>query len=103
VPPGQPEFEGIKVKVLHATSLGFVGAVLALLTMAAAVSFGLLMLFGKALLAAALVKFLWPAVFSPEFTAWVFGAESVPYWKVFLLMVAGSVVAKLLRPGSWGR
>ena len=89
--------------MLHARSLGFVGAVLALLTMAAAVSFGLLMLFGKALLAAALVKLLWPAVFSPAFTAWVFGAEAVPYWKVFLLMVAGSVVAKLLRPGSWGR
>jgi hypothetical protein len=92
VPPGQPEFEGIKVKVLHAKSLGFVGAVLALL-----------MLFGKALLAAALVWAMWPAVFSPEFTAWVFGAASVPYWKVFLLMVAGSVVAKMLRPGSWGR
>jgi hypothetical protein len=91
------------VKVLHARSLGLVGAVLAMLTMAAAVSFGLLMLFGKALLAAALVKFIWPAVFSQEFTAWVFGTPSVPYWKVFLLMVAGSVVAKMLRPGSWGR
>lgn len=89
--------------MLHAKSLGFAGAVLALLTMAAAVSFGFLLLFGKALLAAALVKLLWPAVFSPAFTAWVFGAETVPYWKVFLLMVAGSVVAKLLRPSSWGR
>lgn len=91
------------MKVLHAKSLGFVGAILALLTMAAAFGFALLALFGKALLAAALVKVLWPMVFSPAFTAWVFGAEAVPYWKVFLLMVAGSVVAKLLRPGSWGR
>ena len=93
----------MRVKIAHVRSLGLAGAVLGLLTMAVAFCFGLLMLFGKALLAAALVKLLWPAVFSPEFTAWVFGAASVPYWKVFLLMVAGSVVAKLLRPGSWGR
>jgi len=42
-------------------------------------------------------------VFSIEFTKWVFGSEAVPYWKVLLLMVAGSVIAKLLRPAAWGR
>lgn len=98
-----PEFDGIKVKVAHVRSLGFIGAFLAMMTMLAAVGFGFLMLFGKALLASALVKFLWPVVFSDEFTLWVFGSESVPFYKVFLLMILGSVVAKMLRPAAWGR
>jgi len=97
------DFEGVKVRVAHVRSLGLVGAVLAMLTMLAAIGFGLVMLFGKALLAAALVKLLWPAVFSEEFTVFVFGAPSVPFWKVFLLLAAGSVVAKMLWPASWGR
>ncbi len=102
-PAAGPEFEGIKVKVAHVRSLGLIGAFLAMMTMLAAIGFGLLALFGKALLAAALVKALWPLVFNAEFTKWVFGSESVPYWKVLLLMVSGSVVAKLLRPAGWGR
>lgn len=98
-----PEFDGIKVKVAHVRSLGLIGAFLAMMTMLAAFSFGFLALFGKALFAAALVKFLWPVVFSIEFTKWVFGSESVPFYKVFLLMILGSVVAKILRPAAWGR
>jgi hypothetical protein len=98
-----PEFEGIKVKVAHVRSLGLLGALLALMTMLAALGFGLVMLFGKALLASLLVWALWPAVFSAEFTQVVFGSHSVAYWKVFLLMVLGSVVAKLLRPAAWGK
>lgn len=101
--PPAPDFEGVKVRVAHVRSLGMVGAFLAMMTMLAAISFGFLMLFGKALLAAALVKFLWPAVFNAEFTRWVFGSESVPFYKVFLLMILGSVVAKMLRPTTWGR
>ena len=85
--PASPDFEGMRVRVAHVRSLGLVGAFLALMTM----------------LAAALVKFLWPVVFSPEFTQWVFGSESVPFYKVFLLMILGSVVAKMLRPAAWGR
>jgi hypothetical protein len=100
--PG-PDFDGIRIKVAHVRSLGAVGAVLALLTMLAAVGFALLMLFGKALLAAALVTFLWPAVFSPEFTVVVFGTPSVPFWKIFLLLASASIVAKMLWPSSWGR
>ena len=99
----EPEFEGIKVKVAHVRSLGLLGAFLALMTMLAALSFGLIMLFGKALLASLLVWALWPAVFSVEFTQVVFGTHSVPFWKVFLLMVLGSVIAKMLRPAAWGR
>ena len=98
-----PEFEGIKVRVAHVRSLGLIGAFLALMTMLAAVGFGLVMLFGKALLAAALVKFLWPVVFSAEFTRWVFGSEAVAFHKIFLLMILGSVVAKILRPAAWSR
>ncbi len=103
--PGErfQDFEGVKVRVAHVRSLGFVGAFLAMMTMLAAISFGFLMLFGKALLAALLVKFLWPAVFSAEFTQIVFGTYSVPFWKIFLLMILGSVVAKMLRPAAWGR
>ncbi len=98
-----PDFEGVKVRVAHVRSLGLVGAFLALMTMLAAIGFGFLMLFGKALLAAALVKLLWPTLFSTEFTMVVFGTHSVPFWKVFLLMILGSVVAKMLRPAAWSR
>lgn len=98
-----PEFDGIKAKVVHVRSLGLIGAVLAGLTMLAALGFGLLMLFGKALFASLLVWMLWPVVFGPELTTIVFGAETVPFWKIFLLMVTGSVVAKMLRPAGWGR
>jgi hypothetical protein len=105
MPHGQrpQDFEGVKVRVAHVRSLGIVGACLAMMTMFAAIGFGFLMLFGKALLAAALVKFLWPVVFSAEFTQIVFGTQTVPFWKVFLLMILGSVVAKMLRPTTWGR
>jgi hypothetical protein len=104
IPPGQDAgFEGVRVRVAHVKSLGIIGALLALLTMAAAVGFGLLMLFGKALVAALIVKLLWPVIFGPEFTQMVFGSQSVPFWKVFLLLAAGSVIAKMLWPASWGR
>jgi hypothetical protein len=104
VPSQRPQdFEGVKVRVAHVRSLGLIGAFLAMMTMLAAIGFGFLMLFGKALLAAALVKFLWPVVFNAEFTQIVFGTQSVPFWKVFLLMILGSVVAKMLRPTTWGR
>lgn len=104
LPPGPDAgFEGVRVRVAHVKSLGLVGALLALLTMGAAVGFGLLMLFGRSLLAAVVVVVLWPFVFSPEFTLWVFGAESAPFWKVFLLMVILGTLAKTLRPTAWGR
>ena len=98
-----PDFEGVRVRMAHVRSLGLIGAVLAMLTLLAAVGVSLLMLFGKALFATVLVKVLWPFVFSAEFTRWVFGCESVPFLKVFLLLAAGSVVAKMLRPAAWGR
>ncbi|MBI4371933.1 MAG: hypothetical protein HY552_06525 [Elusimicrobia bacterium] len=102
IPPG-PGFEGVRVRVAHVRSLGFLGAFLALMTMLAAVGFGLLMLFWRALLAAAVTAILWPHVFSREFTLWVFGAERAPFWKMFLLMALLGTLAKALRPTSWER
>ena len=104
IPPHEDAgISGIRVSVAHVRSLGAGGALLALLTMGAAVGFGLLMLFGKVLAAALIVKLLWPLVFGPEFTQIVFGSQTVPFWKVFLLLAVGSVIAKMLRPASWGR
>jgi hypothetical protein len=104
IPPHEDAgMSGIRVSVAHVKSLGVIGALLALLTMGAAVGFGLLMLFGRSLLAAAVVVLLWPLVFGPEFTQIVFGSQTVPFWKVFLLLAAGSVIAKMLWPASWGR
>jgi hypothetical protein len=103
MPPSGPDFEGVKVHVAHVRSLGVIGAILAGFTMLAALTFGLLALFGKALFAALIVKLLWPYVFSTEFTQSVFGTQAVPFFKVFVLLAAGSVVAKMLWPASWGR
>lgn len=104
VPPGSDAgFDGVRVRMAHVKSLGIIGALLALLTMGAAIGFGLLMLFGRSLLAALVVSLLWPFVFSPEFTRWVFGAEHAPFWKLFLLMVLIGTLAKALLPTAWGR
>ena len=77
--------------------LGLAGTALALLTMLAAFGFGLLALFGTTLLSAVVVAILWPWIFSPQFTQWVFGTPSVPFWKLFLLMLAVGAVFKFLR------
>ena len=105
MPPSSsgPDFDRVRVRMAHVRSLGLIGGLLAMMTLLAAVGVSLLMLFGKALVAALLIKFLWPFVFSADLTRWVFGSESVPFWKAFLLLAAGSVVAKMLRPASWGR
>ena len=100
IPPGA---EGVRVRVAHVRSLGVIGAFLALMTMAAALGVALLMLFGKALIASALVKLLWPFVFSAAFTEWVFGSASVPFVTVFLLLAVGSLVARVMTPASWSR
>ena len=104
--PPRPEAEPrVKVRVAGVRTLGVLGTLLALMTMLAAFGFGMLILFGKTLLAAAIVKLLWPAIFSSEFTSWVFGSQSVPFFKVFLLLMAAGMVVRLFRPGgsSWLR
>ncbi len=89
-PAARVRIQGVKV-------LGIFGAMLAVLTMFAAFGVGLLVLFGTTLISAALVTLLWPRIFSPEFTQWVFGAPNVQFWKLFLIFLAFGTVLKLFR------
>ena len=86
-----------------ATTPGVLGAAAAVLTMLAALGVGFVALFGKTLFAAALVCLTWPRIFSPQFTAWLFGDERIVFWKVFLLILTAGFVAKLFRRQSWQR
>ena len=88
------------MRVTHVKELGIVGAFLAGLTTLAAIGVGLLMLFGRSLLAAAVVTLLWPFIFSPEFTLWVFGSQAAPFWKLFLLMVIVGTLGRTLLRGK---
>ena len=94
--PREPRLERVKV-------LGLFGTLLALLTMAAAVGVGFLALFGTTLAAAAAVALLWPWVFTPEFTQWVFGEPRAPFWKLFVLFLAAGAVVRIFRRQSWQR
>ena len=98
-----PEGAPSTVRVGRVQALGVVGAVLAMLTMAAALGFGLLVLFGTTLAAAALAALVWPWIFSPEFTQWVFGEPKVSFWKLFLLSLAAGAVVRLFRRQLWQR
>lgn len=77
--------------------IGPIGMAVAGLTLLAAVAVMLLLLFGKTLLLSALVSWLWPRIFSPDFTKVVFGVEQVSFWKVLLLFVLAGAVVSLLR------
>jgi len=96
----EPELVEEKPRV---QSLGWLGALLAVLTMGAAFGVGMLMLFGRFLLAALIVWLAWPLVFAPDFTAWAFGAPKLSFWKVFLTLAATGTVVKLLWRQSWPR
>ncbi len=100
LPPRQePPFHGAGI---HAP--GWLGAILALLTMTAAFSVGFLALFGKTLAAALAVWLVWPLLFSQRLTAWVFGAERVIFWKILVLFLLVDVVMRLLfRRPLWPR
>ncbi len=87
-----------RVRLTHVKALGIFGTALAILTTFAALGFTLFLLFGTTLTSALLVWFLWPKVFAPEFTQWVFGAPQAPFWKLFLLFLAAGAVLKLFRP-----
>ena len=97
LPPDQnQDYEPPKVRLTHVKALGLFGTLLALLTMGAAFGIGFLFFFGTALLSSALVWAVWPLVFTPAFTDWVFGAPRPVFWKLFLLFVVAGTVAKLL-------
>jgi hypothetical protein len=74
------------------TSLGWFGRFAAGLTILAAGFVVFALLFGKVLLISAAATILWPLLFSPEFTLWVFGTAQVPFWKM-LFMVALTGIA----------
>jgi hypothetical protein len=63
--------------------------------LAAAAVMGL-MIFGKVLLVSAVLTWVWPRIFSPEFTAWVFGTTTVPYWKILLLCALATFAVRWL-------
>jgi hypothetical protein len=84
------------VRLTHVRALGVVGTLLALLTMGAAVGVGLVAFFGTTLLSAGLVWLVWPVLFTPAFSEWVFGAPHPVFWKLFLLFLVVGTVAKLL-------
>ncbi len=99
----EPAPESPRVRLMQVQGVGFLGALLAVLTMFAAFGVGFLALFGTTLASAALVALLWPAVFSPQFTQWVFGSPRVEFWKLFLLFLAAGAVVKLFRRQLWQR
>ncbi|MBI5630236.1 MAG: hypothetical protein HY921_05075 [Elusimicrobia bacterium] len=100
-----PENEGPKAhsRVEKARVLGLFGTVLALLTMVAAFGFGFMAFFSTTLASAALLWVVWPQIFSPQFTAWLFGSEQVSFWKLFLIFLALGTIVRLFRPIAKGR
>jgi len=83
---------------------GWFGAVLALLTVAAAFGVGAFFLVGRTLGASLLVWLTWPLVFSPQFTSWVFGAERIVFWKILVVFLVVDIIARLfLRRDLWPR
>lgn len=79
-------------------TLGFLGIALALLTMLTAAGVGFVVLFGRTLLSALVTMVLWPFIFSPQFTQWVFGAPRAEFRKLFLLYLTLAIIVKLFRP-----
>ena len=90
---------GSRLRLEGARTLGLLGTLLALLTMAAAFGFGLLALFGRLLLASAVVTIAWPMVFTVDFTQRVFGEPRISFFKIFLLLLAAGTVINLLTKG----
>ncbi len=100
MPPGHEP----RVHIAGARAPGWFGAALALLTVAAAFTVGFMALFGRTLVAALVASLAWSWLFSPEFTAWVFGAQRVVFWKILVLFLAVDLIARLfLRRNLWPR
>ena len=89
--------ESFDPKVIHVRALGFWGALLAFLTVIAAASVGILALFGTTIVASAGAWLLWPLIFNPDFTRFVFGSARVPFWKFFVMFLAAGALLKLVR------
>ncbi len=77
--------------------LGPGGRFLAGMTVLAAGGAVVLWLFGGVLILSAVVTLIWPLVFSPEFTAWVFGDPTASFWKILLLLFLAGTAARWFR------
>ena len=77
--------------------IGPLGVAVAAFTLCAAIVVMLLLAFGKAILLSALVSWLWPRIFSPDFTKVVFGTERISFWKILLLFILAGVLFSMLR------
>ncbi|MEE8424282.1 MAG: hypothetical protein V3S11_00555 [Elusimicrobiota bacterium] len=85
----------------HTITLGPLGKALAGFTMLAAALVIAALLFGKILLLSAAAAFLWPAIFSTDFTRWVFGTDTVPFWKILLIFTFIGFATRWIR--GWMR
>lgn len=81
----------------HTITPGPLGKIAAGLTMLAAAMVIGVFLFGKIILLSAAATFLWPVVFSADFTRWVFGADSVPFWKILMIFTFIGFAARWVR------
>ena len=97
-----PEPEEVQpgLRFTQVRAIGVLGTFLAILTMFAAVGVGFLALFGTTLASAGLIWLIWPYLFTPAFTAWVFGKPQVEFWKLFVLFLAVGALVKLIRSYS---
>jgi len=81
--------KGARAKALFGTHRavmpGAIGKAVAGFTVLAAALVIAALLFGKILLLSAAAAVLWPLIFSADFTRWVFGADTVPFWKILLI------------------
>ena len=103
VEPGRRPHGPSAARITQVRALGIIGTALAILTMLAAFGFGMLLLFGWTLISAGLAYVLWPVIFSPAFTEFVFGDARAPFWKLFLLFLVAGAVFKMFRRSVWPR
>lgn len=81
----------------HTVTPGVLGKIAAGLTMLAAACVIAALLFGKILLLSAAATTLWPLIFSSEFTQWVFGTPTIPFWKVLLIFTFSGFAMRWVR------
>ena len=85
----------------HTITPGPLGKIAAALTMLAAAMVIGAFLFGKIIFLSATATFLWPVVFSADFTQWVFGSDTVPFWRILLVFTFIGFAARWVR--GWMR
>ena len=85
----------------HTITPGPIGKIAAALAVLEAAMVIAAFLFGKIILLSAAATIAWPAIFSVDFTRWVFGADTVPFWKILLILTFIGFAARWIR--GWMR